>query len=157
MSGRGTVNQDLREKYIVKVNVSTDNETKDNESGNCLKSCLIIFLLIVGLFILVIVSIYITDCIPKTVAYEEHDNYTVELQAKGHPDFPFGSQDGRIVLKNGSKKICKVNFVLSNDGKSMDEDNWKVEWKTDKVIVTIVGEEQTDEIYNLYYNGEVEK
>lgn len=38
----------------------------------------------------------------------------------------------------------------------MDENNWKVEWKTDKVIVTITGEEQTDEIFFLYYNGETE-
>ncbi|MDE6834482.1 MAG: hypothetical protein K2J39_09615 [Ruminococcus sp.] len=60
-------------------------------------------------------------------------------------------------MKNNSRKICKVDFVLFNDGKSMDEDNWKVKWETDKVIITIMGEEQTDEIYNLYYNGEVEK
>lgn len=26
-----------------------------------------------------------------------------------------------------------------------------------KVIVTIVGEEQTDKVYTLYYNGEVQK
>lgn len=134
-----------------------DNLLVDNESDGYLKNCLITFLAIVGLFISVIVSINIVDHMPKTISYEKYNNYTVELQAKGSPDFPFGSQDGRIVLKNGSKKICKVNFVLSNDGKSMSEDNWKVEWETDKVIVTTIGEEQTDKIYRLYYNGEVEK
>ena len=29
--------------------------------------------------------------------------------------------------------------------------------KTDKVIVTIIVEEQSDEIYTLYYNGEISK
>lgn len=130
---------------------------QDNESDSYLKNCLITFLAIVGLFISAIVAVNIIDHMPRTIAYEEHNTYTVELQATSSPDFPFGSQDGRIVLKNGSKKVCKVNFVLSNDGKSMGENNWKVEWETDKVIVTIVGEEQTDKIYNLYYNGEVEK
>lgn len=130
---------------------------QNNESDSYLKSCLITFLAIVGLFISAIVAVNIIDHMPRTIAYEEHNTYTVELQATSSPDFPFGSQDGRIVLKNGSKKVCKVNFVLSNDGKSMGENNWKVEWETDKVIVTIVGEEQTDKIYNLYYNGEVEK
>ena len=140
---------------------TVDDETNNNKSGGCMKSCLTIFLTMIGLFvvlfILAIMSIKIIDHIPRNVTTEEHNNYTAELQAKSSPDFPFGSQDGRIVLKNGSKKICKVDFILSNDGKNMDEDNWKVKWETDKVVITIMGEEQTDKIYILYYNGKVEK
>ncbi len=143
-----------------KITSSVDDETKDNKSDSCLKSCLSTFLIFAGLFILlfilIIVSINIIDHIPRTIASEEYNNYTVELQATSSPEF-FGSQNGRIVLKDGSKKICKVNFVLSNDGKNMCEYNWKVKWETDKVVVTIMGEEQTDEIHILYYNGEVEK
>ena len=146
-------------------NTLVDDETKDNKSGSCITSCLTTFLAIIGLFvalfaglfILSIMSINIVDHTPRTITTEEYNTYTVELQAKGSPDFPFGSQDGRIVLKNNSKKICKVDFVLSNDGKNMGEDNWKVKWETDKVVITIMGEEQTDKIYILYYNGEVEK
>ncbi|MDE6036261.1 MAG: hypothetical protein K2G36_10175 [Ruminococcus sp.] len=134
-----------------------DDENNDNKSGSCMKSCLTVFLSMAGLFILLIISINIIDHIPRTITTEKHNTYIVELQAKSSPVFPFGPQDGRIVLKNNSRKICKVDFVLFNDGKSMDEDNWKVKWETDKVIITIMGEEQTDEIYNLYYNGEVEK
>ncbi|MDO5150031.1 MAG: hypothetical protein Q4D76_11625 [Oscillospiraceae bacterium] len=59
-------------------------------------------------------------------------------------------------MKKNKIKKCSINFELQNDGKGMDENNWKVEWKTDKVIVTITGEEQTDEIFFLYYNGETE-
>ena len=67
-----------------------------------------------------------------------------------------GSQDGRIVLKdNNNKKICSVDFSLSNDGKSMCESNWNVEWSEESVIVTIMGEEQPDALYRLYYNGDV--
>ena len=82
---------------------TVDYETKDNKSGGCMKSCLTTFLaiigLFVGLFILAIMSINIIDHIPRTITTEEHNTYTVELQAKSSPDFPFGSQDGRIVLK----------------------------------------------------------
>ena len=78
------------------------------------------------------------------------------MQATSSPDWPFGSQDGRIVLKdNNNKKISSVDFVLSNDGKSMCESNWKVDWNEESVIVTIMGEEQKDAIYTLYYNGDV--
>ncbi len=139
------------------ITALADDENKDNQSGGCLKGCLITFLVIIGAIVLSIITIIIIDHIPKTVASEEHSTYTVELQRTSSPGFPFGSQDGRIVLKSDSKKICKVDFVLSNDGKSMDEYNWNVKWETDKVVVTIMGEEQSDEVYILYYNGKTEK
>lgn len=126
---------------------------KENKSGGCL----ILFLTVAGIFLLMIFSIYIIEHTPRTVATDSYNNYTLELQAKSSPDFPFGSQDGRIILKSGSKKICREDFILSNDGKNMDEDNWSIKWETDKVVVTITGEEQSDEIYTLYYNGEVVK
>lgn len=126
---------------------------KENKSGGCL----ILFITVAGIFLLMIVSIYIIEHTPRTVATDSYNNYTLELQAKSSPDFPFGSQDGRIILKSSSKKICRTDFIISNDGKSMDEDNWSVKWENDKVIVTIIGEEQSDEIYTLYYNGEVVK
>lgn len=110
-------------------------------------------LTVAGMFLLIIVSIYIIEHTPRTVATYSYNNYTLKLQAKGSPDFLFGPQNGRIIFKNDSKKICRTDFILFNDGKGMDEDNWIVKWETDKVIVTIIGEEQSDEIYILYYNG----
>lgn len=126
---------------------------KENKSGGCV----ILFLTVAGIFLLMIVSIYIIEHTPRTVATDSYNKYTLELQAKSSPDFPFGSQDGRIILKSDLKRICREDFILSNDGKNMDEDNWSVKWENDKVIVTITGEEQSDEIYTLYYNGEVVK
>ena len=58
------------------------------------------------------------------------------------------------MIKN-AKTICQVDFELWNDGKNMNQSNWKVDWKNDKAIVTIIGEEQKDEVYYLYYDGEL--
>ncbi|MGN0582913.1 MAG: hypothetical protein ACI4KB_09445 [Oscillospiraceae bacterium] len=131
-------------------------EDSNQKSNGCLKCCLFTFVTLIGLIIVGILGIEIVDHIPYNIASQENGIYTVELKATSSPDWPFGSQDGRIVLKKNKIKKCSINFELQNDGKGMDENNWKVEWKTDKVIVTITGEEQTDEIFFLYYNGETE-
>ena len=139
-----------------------DDQTdiKVNESKPKSHGCLIAFLIIFAVIILHIAAIPVliekVDHIPRTRDTQTNGQYVVELQATSSPDWPFGSQDGRIVLKdNNNKKICSVDFSLSNDGKSMCESNWNVEWSEESVIVTIMGEEQKDAIYTLYYNGDV--
>ena len=139
-----------------------DDQTdiKVNESKPKSHGCLIAFLITFAVIILHIaaipVLIEIVDHIPRTRDTQTNGQYVVELQATSSPDWPFGSQDGRIVLKdNNNKKICSVDFSLSNDGKSMCESNWNVEWNDDGVIVTIMGEEQQDAVYTLYFNGDV--
>jgi hypothetical protein len=135
-------------------------DIKVNESKPKSHGCLIAFLITFAVIILHIaaipVLIEIVDHIPRTKDTQTNGQYVVELQATSSPDWPFGSQDGRIVLKdNNNKKICSVDFSLSNDGKSMCESNWNVEWSEESVIVTIMGEEQKDAVYTLYYNGDV--
>lgn len=139
-----------------------DNQTdiSVNESKPKSHGCLIAFLITFAAIILHIaaipVLIEIVDHIPRTKDTQTNGQYVVELQATSSPDWPFGSQDGRIVLKDSNnKKICSIDFLLSNDGKSMCESNWKVDWSEESVIVTIMGEEQKDAIYTLYYNGDV--
>ncbi len=139
-----------------------DDQTdiKVNESKPKSHGCLIAFLITLAVIIIHIaaipVLIEIVDHIPRTRDTQTNGQYVVELQATSSPDWPFGSQDGRIVLKdNNNKKICSVDFSLSNDGKSMCESNWKVEWSEESVIVTIMGEEQKEAVYTLYYNGDV--
>ena len=139
-----------------------DDQTdiKVNESRPKSHGCLIAFLITFAVIILHIVAIpvliEIVDHIPRTKDTQTNGQYVVELQATSSPDWPFGSQDGRIVLKdNNNIKICSVDFSLSNDGKSMCESNWKVDWSEESVIVTIMGEEQKDAVYTLYYNGDV--
>ena len=139
-----------------------DDQTdiKVNESKPKSHGCLIAFLITFAVIILHIaaipVLIEIVDHIPRTKDIQTNGQYVVELQATSSPDWPFGSQDGRIVLKdNNNKKICSVDFSLSNDGKSMCESNWNVEWSEESVVINIMGEEQPDAVYTLYYNGDV--
>lgn len=94
----------------------------------------------------------VLDRIPKTVDYESYGEYTAELLAVGSPDWPFGKQDGRIVLKKNGFSVCQSDFTLHNDGKMMDEYNWDVKWEEDKAVITIRGEEQKDEVFRLYYD-----
>ena len=131
------------------------NESKPKSHG-CLIAFLITFAVIILHIAAIPVLIEIVDHIPRTKDTQTNGQYVVELQATSSPDWPFGSQDGRIVLKdNNNKKICSVDFSLSNDGKSMCESNWNVEWSEESVVITIMGEEQPDALYRLYYNGDV--
>ena len=140
--------------------MENQTDTIVNDSKSKSHGCLIAFLITFAVIILHIAAIpvllEIVDHIPRTKDTQTNGQYVVELQATSSPDWPFGSQDGRIVLKdNNNIKISSVDFSLSNDGKSMCESNWKVEWSEDSVVVTIMGEEQQDAIYTLYYNGDV--
>lgn len=140
--------------------MENQTDTIVNESKPKSHGCLIAFLITFAVIILHIAAIpvllEIVDHIPRTKDTQTNGQYIVELQATSSPDWPFGSQDGRIVLKdNNNKKISSVDFSLSNDGKSMCESNWNVEWNDDSVTVTIMGEEQQDAIYTMCFNGDV--
>ncbi|MCI6582526.1 MAG: hypothetical protein PUB89_07950 [Oscillospiraceae bacterium] len=111
------------------------------------KGCIISAIVIILIPFLFFVGINIIDKIPRTIDIQKNNTYTIELQAIGSPEWSFGPQDGRIVLKKDNKIIEKEKFLLRNDGKKMDEYNWKVSWKNDLVTVTIIGEEQEDETY----------
>ena len=111
------------------------------------KGCIISAIVIILIPFLFFVGINIIDKIPRTIDIQKNNTYTIELQAIGSPEWSFGPQDGRIVLKKANRIIEKEKFLLRNDGKKMDEYNWKVSWKNDLVTVTIIGEEQEDETY----------
>ena len=131
------------------------NESKPKSHG-CLIACLITFAALILHIAAIPFLIEIVDHIPRTMDTQTNGQYVVELQATSSPEWPFGPQDGRIVLKNdNNKKISSVDFVLCNDGKGMCKSNWEVDWNEESVVVTIMGEEQQDAIYTLYYNGDV--
>ena len=111
------------------------------------KGCIISAIVIILIPFLFFVGINIIDKIPRTIDIQKNNTYTIELQAIASPEWSFGPQDGRIVLKKDNKIIEKEKFLLQNDGKKMDEYNRKVSWKNDLVTVTIIGEEQEDETY----------
>lgn len=91
----------------------------------------------------------------ETVDKSESPNgkYTLQLQSIGSPVF-FSSADGRLVLKEGKKKITTHEFTLSDDGGSVRPGIWQVFWEDDYVEVLISGDEQNDELIKINYNGE---
>lgn len=100
-----------------------------------------------------IAALILWDNRPRIVDTSVNGEYSAELIAVSSPDWPFGSQKGRIVLKKGLRTVCETDFTLHNDGKSMCDSNWSVDWDDEKAVVTINGEEQSDCEYHLYYGG----
>ena len=96
-------------------------------------------------------AVLLADSVPSTVDTSKYGEYTLYLQALGSPVWPFGPQDGRVVLKEGGRTICRKNFTLYNDGKNMNSYNWSVSWDGSGVTVTISGEEQPDEVIRLSF------
>lgn len=109
-----------------------------------------VFVIIAAIFIIAVTVVNDNH----TVDSEDYQNYSVELISKGAP-FSFGPESGKVVLKESKLKICSADFILANDGVPMSEENWKVNWKDDCVEITITGDEQEDEIFEMYYNGDV--
>lgn len=83
--------------------------------------------------------------------------YKLILLAIGEPDFPFGSADGRLLLKEGENKISETDFELRNDGASIGANCWKVTWHGDYAEVILSGKEQFDEQIILYFDGTIER
>ncbi len=85
----------------------------------------------------------------------EDGNYFLAYQNVGEPDWPFGASRVRLVLRGGKKNIIRFPFEIRNDGKWPAPEQWRVDWKEDRVEVTVFGEEQADMQYILYFNGTV--
>lgn len=83
--------------------------------------------------------------------------YALQFQAVGEPDFPFGDSHARIVLKRGNTILAKTGTLdVANDGGTLAKGNWDTEWKDDRAIVTLHGEEQPDAFVVLYFDGSIE-
>ena len=57
-------------------------------------------------------------------------------------------------MKNKDNKVIyRQKIEVNNDGTTIDKSNWKVEWKTDRVVVTIKGYDNSEEkIYTLFFS-----
>ena len=94
------------------------NESKPKFHG-CLIACLITFAALILHIAAIPFLIEIVDHIPRTKDTQTNGQYVVELQATSSPDWPFGSQDGRIVLKDNKnihefytfKKMFWIHFL----------------------------------------------
>lgn len=80
-------------------------------------------------------------------------DYEVLYQNVGEPDWPFGYSHARLVLKHRDHTVSKYKFDVANDGGVLHSDSWSVKWKEDSVEITISGEEQSDVLYTLCFDG----
>ena len=129
-----------------------DSEVIKKKNSGCMIQLLIILLLIIVLFIGG--KILYKRLNEKVVDKQSNDEYTIELVAIDNIKWPFGNCKGRLVLKNKDNKvICRQKIEVNNDGTTIDKSNWKVEWKSDRVVVTIKGYDDSEEkIYTLFFS-----
>lgn len=121
--------------------------------GCALLALIILILLLYGIFIYN-TRYKITEI---NFAVSPDGLYVLIFQAVGEPDWPFGPSRARITLKDGKKEICHRDFIVLNDGATLHADNWHTTWQADRVIVTISGKEQKDEIYVFSFDGHIVK
>ena len=140
------------EKAESATNDESGDVTGNRKAMGCLKGCLTVLIINVVVIVAIVFAVKVLDLIPTTVDKQTNGEYTVELCAIGSPEWPFGSQEGKVVLSYKRDEISSYNFTLHNDGKNMGIDNWKVSWETNYVVITIMGEEQPDEIITLNYD-----
>ena len=82
--------------------------------------------------------------------------YELYFQQEGDPEWPFGYTHARLTLKKGTKTIAKRSFDVANDGANIHDSNWSVSWESDRVSVSVKGDEQPVRHYTLYFNGKTE-
>lgn len=108
-------------------------------------------------FLLIGIAVYGLYYAVSTVDESESPGgtYTLQLQSVGSPIF-FSSAKGRLVLKEGKKKIVACKFVLYDDGGSVRPDIWQADWKEEYVEIIISGDEQDDEQIRIWYSGKTQ-
>lgn len=82
----------------------------------------------------------------RNIISYENNGYTLTFQQLGDPQWPFGSTDIRLLLKNKQGKILKkYDTSIQDDGANAGEHNIaSVEWFSDKVIVILQASEMED-------------
>lgn len=83
--------------------------------------------------------------------------YVLYMFQIGEPAWPFGPVEGRFILKEGDKSVAKLNFSVADDGAGLHYSNVPdIVWKEDYVRARVIGSEQKDMWYMLYYSGETD-
>lgn len=96
---------------------------------------------------------YLLFCHKETLLTSKSPNKNYKITVKYVDPFFFGSHEIYVYYnKNFSlinHKLLKTS--LRNDGKSLDESNCLIQWKSDvDVTITFIGEEQPDEKINIH-------
>lgn len=118
--------------------------------------------LIIFTTIIISVGIYIGQCVYK-IEYRLTDKgeelspdgkYAVLFQMVGEPDWPFGATTVRVTVRavENNEKIKVIQTDIQDDGAVLREYNWNVLWEEDDVIITLIGSEQEDKVYEVMLN-----
>lgn len=112
-------------------------------------SGIIIFFSII-IFILIYIIKYKTK---NSISYINPINqYKILIKTIGEPYPFFGPTSVKITLLNeNNKKIKSITRRIYNDGAPVKEENVKVKWFNQYVEVTLISQEQEDDIQNIYY------
>lgn len=92
----------------------------------------------------------------KNIASYEKNGYTLFFQQLGDPQWPFGSTDVRLLLKNQQGKVInKYDTSIQDDGANAGERNIaSVEWFEDRVIVILCASEMKDREITFSFKSE---
>ncbi len=81
--------------------------------------------------------------VTKKTFISDNKKYKIIIKGNG-PKWPFGDEDIVVYAKN--KWITfRFKIQIANNGKNLDDFNYRVEWKKDSAYLTLFGEEQDDE------------
>lgn len=83
--------------------------------------------------------------------------YSLTVCMIGEPDWPFGATHCHLDLRMGRFVIARHPISLGNDGARAREDNFSFYWAEDHVSVRVNASEQDDKIYQLHFDGAVER
>lgn len=105
-------------------------------------------------FVLFGAILYKTEFERKLIETYISDNgeYQLDVYEIGEPDWPFGSTHCGFVLSHCNSVISRMKFTIYNDGGWAHSSNFLVSWHDDKVSIIVSGEEQSDTLYNLFFD-----
>ena len=121
-----------------------------------LSTLFVIVIAFIGTFVLWWNGAFDKFIVREIVSYEEN-GYTLIFQQLGDPQWPFGSTEVRLILKNQQGKvISKYDTSIQDDGANAGERNIaSVEWLSDKVIVVLQASEMQDREIVIPFEAEV--
>lgn len=120
-----------------------------------LSTLFVIVIAFIGTFVLWWNGAFDKFIVREIVSYEEN-GYTLIFQQLGDPQWPFGSTEVRLILKNQQGKIInKYDTSIQDDGANAGERNIaSVEWFEDRVIVILCASEMENREIIISFESE---
>ena len=120
-----------------------------------LSTLFVIVIAFIGTFVLWWNGAFDKFIVREIVSYEEN-GYTLIFQQLGDPQWPFGSTEVRLILKNQQRKVInKCDTSIQDDGANAGERNIaSVEWFEDRVIVILCASEMKDREITFSFKSE---